>query len=410
MRRAIKQIIKVLLMFALVMCFGLSIGYVNNIKNDKKVVNFYFEETELSVDMLKTIKGNKKDISMVGWVEKSLQSAYNQDFNRTINDLKVLLVDGNASLIINGPLLFEDDKEGCLLDEETAYKLFGSKHVIGKEITYEGRNLIVRGIHKGTKSNIVMQLLEDSRENMTGLSLDGTELSFNEIKDLRTSLGFKEMPISASTYYNFANIIMMIFPVLALVLIVIKVIVHAVRAKNKPILLFIYFCVIVVLGAVFLKITNIKVSIPLDIIPNKWSDFDFWSKLWSEYVEKLKYVMYMKKYGVDIYSIENLLMATLYSILTIVLFVINLKVIKINNIKELIVANLILVLSSFVVILLIWKNHSFDVNIAMIWAIYPLYLCADYFIKKHEKYLVYNENEDKSQNNGTNINSNEVMA
>lgn len=409
MRRAIKQIIKVLLMFALVMCFGLSIGYVNNIKNEKKIVNFYFEETELSVDGLKSIKKNKSDISMVGWVEKSLQSAYNPDFNRTINDLKVLLVDGNASLLIDGPLLFEDDKEGCLLDEEAAYKLFGSKHVIGKEITYEGRSLIVRGIHNGTKSNIVVQLLEDSKENMTGLSLDGTELSFNEIKELRNSLGFKEIPVSASVYYNFSNVIMMIFPLLALVLIIIKIIVHAIKAKNKPVLLFMYFCMILISGAIFLKITNIKISIPLDMIPNKWSDFDFWGKLWNEYIEKLKYVMYMKKYGVDIYNIENLIMATLYSILSIVLFVVNLKIIKINTIKEIIGVNLILALSSFVVVLLVWKNYSFDVNIVMLWAIYPMYLCADYFIKKHERYFIYDENQDKNQSNAITIGSNEVI-
>ena len=86
MRRAVRQIIKVLLMFALVMCFGLSIGYVNNIKNEKKVINYYFEETEVNIDRLKSIKESKNDISMVGWAEKSLQSAYNPDFNRTINN------------------------------------------------------------------------------------------------------------------------------------------------------------------------------------------------------------------------------------------------------------------------------------------------------------------------------------
>ena len=67
------------------------------------------------------------------------------------------------------------------------------------------------------------------------------------------------------------------------------------------------------------------------MIPNKWSDFDFWSKMGKEYKEKIEYVLYMKKYGVDIYNIENLLKSALYSIFTIILFVINLRVIKINE-------------------------------------------------------------------------------
>ncbi|MFR5403889.1 MAG: hypothetical protein ACLTGX_12430 [Clostridium sp.] len=74
---------------------------------------------------------------------------------------------------------------------------------------------------------------------------------------------------------------------------------------------------------IFFKVTNIKISIPLDMIPNKWSDFDFWSKMGKEYKEKIEYVLYMKKYGVDIYNIENLLKSALYSIFTIILFVIN---------------------------------------------------------------------------------------
>ena len=34
------------------------------------------------------------------------------------------------------------------------------------------------------------------------------------------------------------------------------------------------------------------------------------------------------------------------------------------------------------------KEYKFDVNVAMIWLIYPLYLCGDYFIKVHGKYLI----------------------
>lgn len=127
------------------------------------------------------------------------------------------------------------------------------------------------------------------------------------------------------------------------------------------------------------------------MIPNKWSDFNFWSNMWDEYKEKFEYVLYMKKYSIDIYNIENLLKSVLYSIFTVILFVINLKIIKINNIKMLVINNIVSVISSFIVILIIWNNYSFNINIISIWLIYPLYLCGDYFIKVHKKYLIYEE-------------------
>ncbi len=35
--------------------------------------------------------------------------------------------------------------------------------------------------------------------------------------------------------------------------------------------------------------------------------------------------------------------------------------------------------------------YNFDVNTTMIWLIYPLYLCGNYFINIHGKYLIYEE-------------------
>ena len=96
-------------------------------------------------------------------------------------------------------------------------------------------------------------------------------------------------------------------------------------------------------------------------------------------------------YNTDDVNIENLLKSALYSILTVILFVINLRIIKINDIKTLIINNGISILCSFVAILMIWNNYNFDVNITIIWLIYPLYLCGDYFIKIHGKYLIYEE-------------------
>ena len=163
------------------------------------------------------------------------------------------------------------------------------------------------------------------------------------------------------------------------------------KSRNKPVLVILYILMTIASVFIFFKITNIKISIPLDMIPNKWSDFDFWSKMGKEYKEKFEYVLYMKKYGVDIYNIENLLKSVLYSVFTIILFVINLRIIKIDDIKTLIINNGVSILCSFVAILMIWNKYNFDVNITMVWLIYPLYLCGDYFIKVHGKYLIYEE-------------------
>ena len=393
MRRVIKHIIKVILVFALVMCWGITLGYSNNIKRENKTINFYFENDNINSNIVSNIEEDKESISVVGWNEKSLQTATNPDLNRNVSDLKVLAIKGNSSLLFDGALLFQDDKEGCLIDTETSYKLFGSTHSIGKEITYGERKLVVRGIHNSTKSNIIVQLLEDDNEALDGLTIDGSNMTLNKIEEFKTKFGIKEIAVSGGIYHSFTKVFSMVLPIIALVLILIKVITYFFKAKRKPILKVIYISMAITIVFIFFKITKLNISIPLDMIPNKWSDFDFWSKMWKENIEKLQYVLYMKKYGIDIYNIENLIMSAFYSILTVILFVINLKVNKVKDIKELIYMVSVSIVCTFISILTIWAKFKFDVNITMLWVLYPLYICGNYFMDIHEKYFKYEKNE-----------------
>lgn len=391
MIRYLKHIVRIILMFALIMCWGISLGYANNIGSENKTLNFYFENENYNTELIKTIKEAEPELAVVGWAEESLQSANNLDLGKIASDLDVLIIKGSSNLLVKGSNLFADDLEGCLIDNDTSYKLFGSSNCVGREIVYNDRNLIVRGILKGSKANIMIQATEDSSQVLDGLTIDGTGLTLNKIEDFKMKFGINEMAISGNIYYIIAKFIALIFPIITLVLILIKIITSLFKSRNKPVLVSLYILMAIASVFIFFKITNIKISIPLDMIPNKWSDFDFWSKMGKEYKEKFEYVLYMKKYGVDIYNIENLLKSVLYSIFTIILFVINLRIIKVNNIKTLIINNGVSIICSFVAILMIWDKYNFDVNITMIWLIYPLYLCGDYFVKVHGKYLIYEE-------------------
>lgn len=391
MNSLLKHIIKIIVIFTLIMCWGISLGHANNIASENKTLNFYFENENYNTEIIKSIKEADPELAIVGWAEEALQSANNPDLGKTASDLDVLTIKGSSNLLVKGSNLFTDDLEGCLIDSDTSYKLFGSSNCVGREIVYNDRTLIVRGILKGCKANIMIQASEDPSQVLDGLTIDGTDLTLNKIEDFKMMFGINEMAISGNIYYMVAKFIALMFPIIALALILIKVITSLFKSRNKPVLVILYILMTIASVFIFFKITNIKISIPLDMIPNKWSDFDFWSKMGKEYKEKFEYVLYMKKYGVDIYNIENLLKSVLYSVFTIILFVINLRIIKIDDIKTLIINNGVSILCSFVAILMIWNKYNFDVNITMIWLIYPLYLCGDYFIKVHGKYLIYEE-------------------
>ena len=56
MIRYLKHIVKIILIFALIMCWGISLGYANNIASENKALNFYFENENYNTELIENIK------------------------------------------------------------------------------------------------------------------------------------------------------------------------------------------------------------------------------------------------------------------------------------------------------------------------------------------------------------------
>ena len=82
MIRYLKHIVRIIIVFALIMCWGISLGYANNIGSKNKTLNFYFENENYNVDLIKDIKKSQPELSVVGWIEETLQTAENPDLGK----------------------------------------------------------------------------------------------------------------------------------------------------------------------------------------------------------------------------------------------------------------------------------------------------------------------------------------
>lgn len=125
---------------------------------------------------------------------------------------------------------------------------------MGKEIIYNDRHLIVRGILKGSKANIMIQAIEGSSQVLNGLIIDGTGLTLNKIEDFKMKFGINEMAINGNVYIlHRSKFISLIFPVITLVLILIKIIASLFKSKNKPVLVSIYILMAIASLFIFFK-------------------------------------------------------------------------------------------------------------------------------------------------------------
>ena len=191
MKRVFSYVIKIALVLAMIICWVLSIGYTNRLASVKNTFNIYFDEEEyLPADIYKMQKEEKdkgSSLAFTGWYEKEKQSVLNSNFNRRVES-NIIFICGQSSLVSEGPILFEDDINGCLIDEETAYKLFGSNDIIGNTIVYDNKEFIIRGIHKAMKSTIIIQAESDSKDKITDMYIT---MNKNNVSLYRNTLNCK---------------------------------------------------------------------------------------------------------------------------------------------------------------------------------------------------------------------------
>lgn len=174
-----------------------------------------------------------------------------------------------ATLILwqKDPVLFEDDIKGCLIDEETAYKLFGSNDVIGNTIIYDNREFIIRGIHRAMEDTIIMQAESDSKDKIQGLLIDISNDGIENIKLISERYGVKEYGVNSTVYYNLGKMCTSLLPLIILLIIVCSALKKAIEIKDRPILFILSIMMIILWIAIFFSITRYKISIPIDILP-----------------------------------------------------------------------------------------------------------------------------------------------
>lgn len=257
------------------------------------------------------------------WGQKEDILLTNENLSKSTQADAVVLC-GNPELVFNDCRMpVRDDREGCIIDEETAWDLFGSSEVIGKTVTYNNKQYFVRQVIKGEEKIFAFQtdnILEKNTGEQKQEEIQGQEnpdskdesrlnrvtlqkpegYSVREIKnvwDNRTGITGTVMDIEL--LYGISGFCVLLVPI---TLCVIFLIVLLQQNKKQPERLagkaVTVASALIIIGMILFLLVK-WVEIPLDYIPTKWSDFSFWTSLWKEKIEAVKLLWEMPKTDLD---------------------------------------------------------------------------------------------------------------
>ncbi|MEY8391240.1 hypothetical protein D3Z36_04700 [Lachnospiraceae bacterium] len=249
------------------------------------------------------------------WGQKEQVLLTNENLARGIQ-ADVILFCGNPNLVFeNCRTPARDDRQGCLIDEEAAWKLFGSIKVAGKTITYEENQYVIRKVIPGMNGLAAFPAASSSAS--------GTDISAKEdepqtvqpeakvlnrvtikkpegqsVNELQTGwisrYGMDIQVLDLELLRGLSGLCVLLVPITVSVFFL-RYLYNQYRNqkrwKGKAVMLCLIFSLVVLTLVLFGK----WVEIPDSYIPAKWSDFNFWAQLIKQKRESLQLLFTIPK-------------------------------------------------------------------------------------------------------------------
>lgn len=277
----------------------LSLYCINSMKNHFNTVQIEYATPIMNASSLeKKLEASESERmpEMAMWKKERLKEITEQEIGNTAKTAKtdIIIVYGNMGYVEDmrfdsGFYNQTDDYEGCVLDRDTAYTLWKSKDVLGKYVYYNGKRYIVRGVIESSTPKMYIRTSNKNELYTNGTFYYGKAITTKEeriadykknIEELLTSDNIMEPDkiISTIEVYCIASIIFTIPFIINIILLTIylyKKIIN-IYNENKKIALLLILADMVMVVVLFL-INKYILSIPISLVPEQWSNFDFWS-------------------------------------------------------------------------------------------------------------------------------------
>lgn len=187
------------------------------------------------------------------------------------SSVDVWRVRGRLDILFNGSVnLQETDLQGCYLDAETARELFGSTEVTGSEVTCMGRQFTIRGILVGEEDLLILRPgVKETTDHITLGDEDKDPMTASKIESFLLRYGISGRAVDPLFLKYILQILLLLFPA-GLGICLFRELKGGRAEGVRWILLLIMFWLLLR-----------RIEIPETMIPDKWSDFQFWKNWWE---------------------------------------------------------------------------------------------------------------------------------
>ena len=259
------------------------------------------------------------------WGQESEKPVSNPSLGRTAYPAVLTLCGPSFLLYSSSAPLLTEDTEGCLLDRTTAQELFGTSKAVGNTLNYQNRILTVRGILEGDAPILLLQALpEDSDMSRVSLSIPSGTAPHKFLTEFVNRHGLSGQWSSLRFWSELAHAGTLLAPAVLLLSALFSLLKTTFTALEFPLPFLACLLLCGLSWFLLLWLCEFSFQLPEDFIPTKWSDFEFWSRLWKSKGDELVLLLTSEKLGPELPLFLNSLKAIGFGLLAVFLYPISL--------------------------------------------------------------------------------------
>ncbi len=270
---------------------------------------------QTGADMQEQERLRERPVSFVLWGQQDGALAENRELNRNAG-CGLITLRGNSKLLLDSAApLGDDDLDGCLLDTDTAMELFGVPEPVGSKVTINGRLMTVRGCFQAGRplAAVWAGTGEGGLDRLTLRTPEGEHPRL-AAQDFAARNGLSGTWSQPGDLAALARGISLLPAALLLLGALARSISAAFAQPVGRVRFWLYAALAGGLWFSLLWLTEFSFQLPEEMIPNRWSDFDFWGRLFAEKREELVQAMSAAKTVPELELILPLLRAAAFGL------------------------------------------------------------------------------------------------
>lgn len=323
------------------------------------------------------------------WGEKKNQKIRVQEYDRS-KRADVLIINGSSKLLFpQDPILAEEDQYACLLSEDLAYQLFGSKEVTGLIVRYQNQDYQVNGVIRNAKQTMVIQSTQQTKAVLFAAALDVPkgEVRKTAVADFKQFIGAAQTTMDLNVVARAGQFAVVMMPLGMLLVMVYMAVKQAISLSDVP-----FKCLAFTIGAVifiaaFIYLVDWGEGLYFPFSPSRWSDFQYWGKIAKELQDGVRDFLLVEKRAPESIIINYVLSAAGYAILSIIIFCWKVKNIVPETGKEVLYYSLLHILAASLAVIVAKGSAQIALDTGL-WMFMPLYMAGRYalFLLKKSKW------------------------